>query len=250
MKTSLFSTLLFFLLSGALSAQCYPDRHNTTWHDGWVSCEPSLNPNEERGVTHWIQYDFGHLYILDDLKLWNFNDPTNLDLGVSQVTIDYSVDGVEWVEFGSFFFDQGPGISRYEGEEAIDMDDIQAEHVLITVDANHGGPCVGFAEVLFGINGVISSVDELVSANACFDVQVYPNPHREDFRARISSECGEPMRAQLIDAMGRVIYSQVIGRVDGEQVVDFTDLGLAPGLYYLSIEQGAAVGRYQIVRME
>ena len=116
--------LLFIIgmsMSLGLSAQCYMDRHNTNWHDAWVSCQTDMSPNTSRGLGHWIMYDLGYTYILGDIHVWNINDP-DLDalhrelerLGVPQN--HYSLgrardertclmrDGNSWI---TFFFERG-----------------------------------------------------------------------------------------------------------------------------------------------
>ena len=238
------------LISASSFAQCYPDRHNTTWHDAWISCVPSQNPNSVRGVGHWIQYDLGHLYILGEIQVWNINDPDHLNRGAQEVVIDYSTDGENWTEFGSFIFEQGNGSSIYEGHDLVDFESLEAEHLLFTIVSNYGGTCAGFSELFIGVEGVISSVDETLNENVCFDVQVFPNPHQDGFKARVTSECNELMDAQLFDATGRLIHSQSMGQVYGTQTIDFDQLALAPGVYYLNISQGEATGRYQVVKMK
>jgi len=215
-----------------------------------MKTKQSPSPNEARGNGHWIHYDLGHLYALGETQVWNLNDPDRLNHGAQQIAIDYSLDGEEWVELGTYDVAQGSGLGIYEGQQLVDFDGIEAEHVLLTVVSNYGGICTGISEVFFEVLGVISSTNEYISENACFDVQVFPNPHQSDFKARIKSECNERMTASLHDAMGRLIHSQEVGQAHGVNLVDFEQLALSPGVYYLRVEQGLAVGRYQVVRMK
>ena len=39
--------------------------------DSWQSCEISMNPNPERGESHWIMYDFGKVVKLEEVRFWN-----------------------------------------------------------------------------------------------------------------------------------------------------------------------------------
>lgn len=132
-------------------AQCYPDRHNTNWFDGWISCETAPNPNDAYGDSHWILYDFKESYELGQVHVWNTNDPSNLDYGMQEVSIDYSVDGMEWIHMGNFFFDIGTGKSIYEGFEGPDFEGAVARYVLLTGLSNYGGACYGLSELRFAV---------------------------------------------------------------------------------------------------
>ena len=119
--------------------QCYPDRHNTNWFDGWVSCETYPNPNADRGLSHWIMYDFDKPYKFSQMHIWNTNDPDHLGAGLKDVSIDYSMDGRNWTQAGEFTFEQAMGISTYEGSIGPDLEGIQAQFILITALDNWGG---------------------------------------------------------------------------------------------------------------
>lgn len=144
---------IIIILTGVLqiNAQCYPDRHNTTWFHGWESCEMSENPNSSRGVSHWIMYDLGHVYKLEDVHLWNVNDPEHLEDGIKNVVFDYSLDGNDWVEFGEQSFEKATGRSIYEGENAFSFDGIKTRYLLMTVLETWGGDCAGFGEIRIGV---------------------------------------------------------------------------------------------------
>ncbi len=159
----LFST---FSLS-RLNAQCYPDRHNTTWFDGWESCTISDNPNLLRGTSHWIMYDLGHIYKLEKVHFWNINDPDNLQNGIKRAVIDYSMDGMSWVEFGEQSFEIGTGKSIYEGENAFSFEGIKARYLLITVLDTWGGNCAGFGEIKIEVSPITAT--ELVNFDLSCD---------------------------------------------------------------------------------
>lgn len=144
-----------------LFAQCYSDRHNTTWFHGWESCEMSNNPNSARGVSHWIMYDLGYIYKLEKVHFWNVNDPDNLQDGVKKVIFDYSMDGSSWVEFGEQSFEMATGQSIYEGQEAFSFGGIKARYLLMTVVENWGGQCAGFGEIKIGVAPITAT--ELVN---------------------------------------------------------------------------------------
>jgi len=52
-KLFLISCLTIFV-GNFLNAQCNADRHSAKITDQWMSCTKSMNPNINRGETHWI----------------------------------------------------------------------------------------------------------------------------------------------------------------------------------------------------
>jgi len=150
---------LIIIISGFFTAnsQCYPDRHNTTWFDSWISCSKSQNPNSIRGDSHWIMYDLGYVYKLEDVHFWNLNDPAQLDNGIKDAFIDYSLDGVSWTEFGVQSFEKATGKSIYQGEDVFEFDGIKARYLLLTVKENWGGDCAGFAELKISVSPITAT---------------------------------------------------------------------------------------------
>lgn len=145
-------TIILLLSLQMLQAQCYPDRHNTNWFDAWTSCTPSPNPNTARGDGHWILYNLGHLYELKDSKFWNANHPDFLQDGLKDVVIDYSVDGINWEEWGTFTLPMATGDKTYEGSTGPDFTATTARYVLITVVDNYGGNCYSMSELKINVD--------------------------------------------------------------------------------------------------
>lgn len=151
---------LFLLIAGLLLslqswAQCGDTTHTTLTADSWASCQPSQNPNGARGNSHWIRYDFGQVYTLRQLFVWNANASGETDRGFRQVSIDYSLDGQQWVELGSYEFPEASGYNSYTGFAGPDFGGLQARHVLLTAQSNWGDPqCYGLGELRFGLDGV------------------------------------------------------------------------------------------------
>ena len=144
---------ILVILSSAvqIKAQCFPDRHNTSWFDSWISCEASQNPNSSRGISHWILYDLGHTYKLKKMHVWNLNDPDNLNDGLKNIAIDYSSDGNTWQEYGNAVLPKASGKSIYEGSEILDFGGINTRYLLITAKNNYGGKCFGLSELRIGV---------------------------------------------------------------------------------------------------
>lgn len=250
MKKIIFNILLInFLLIGLINGQCFPDRHNTTWYDGWVSCEASDNPNVDRGNGHWILYNFGEVYRLTNTHVWNLNNPDNLDWGVREVVIDCSYDGVEWNELGTFEFDMATGKSNYEGFDGPDFDETQCQYVLITALNNHGGDCFGFSEMRFGISSQPVSVEE-VNDNWCLSVSTYPNPFVSSTNLELSTNCAEDVHYSVTDALGKKIIPEVkLTKGTYNIDLDFSALDLPAGIYMLNVRQDKVRKQYRLMKM-
>jgi len=240
MKKYIYSLLLVF--GSTLSyAQCYPDRHSTSWFDGWLSCETSDNPNGVRGESHWISYDFGQPFILNELKVWNVNDPDLLSNGAQNVVIDYSIDGVNWTEYGHESFPMASGQSNYEGDVIADLGGITARYLLITVLDNYGGECTGFSELRVAAD---STKDE--NEDICILADVYPNPIDKEFSVFLKKKCLGDVYMAIEDATGRTVINEQIIKLYEATLVNAEDL--SPGVYFVCLRSGEIKQRYKIVK--
>ena len=134
-----------------LFGQCDADQNY--WEKSWVSCEKSTNPNPDRPFSHWVMYEFNTPQSLNESLIWNANRPEELDYGVREIEVDYSLDGVTWVNLGAYNFPQASGTNDYQGVEGPDFQGLFVRKILITVMSTYGdGDCASFAEVRFNIN--------------------------------------------------------------------------------------------------
>lgn len=148
--------------SSLASAQCYPDRHNTTWFDAWISCDMAQNPNQARGTSHWIMYDLGRDYVISKMHFWNLNIPGRTHDGVRQMSIDVSDNGNDWTEVGIYEADSATASSIYEGVEIPDFGPTSGQYLLITILDTWGGNCAGFSEMRIEVEPkIISSTPQL-----------------------------------------------------------------------------------------
>ncbi|MBK6782940.1 MAG: hypothetical protein IPG79_03685 [Saprospiraceae bacterium] len=114
-----FFTILVFSIFISSTIFSQKDRHSTSMQDAWLSCTATANPNTVRGTGHWIMYDFKDVYSLHEATFWNFNTPTrlnhyrnmswslnllqgSLEDGLKDIFIDFSLDGIQWQEWGRF----------------------------------------------------------------------------------------------------------------------------------------------------
>jgi len=231
-----------------VSGQCYPDRHNTSWNEGWISCTMRPNPNTIRGNSHWIMYDFGHKYKVQNIKMWNVNDPQRLDDGFRQVAIDYSEDGATWTHLNTYTLEKASGTSIYEGQNLGSFGGDTARYVIITGLTNWGGDCSGIAEVQIETLG--ASVNPFATVmNQCMTVSIYPNPHTDAFNINITSTCTGAITWQIYNSLGQKLTNGNLGSEITTLTQSIPTNQLAPGIYHIILKQGGNVGRYTIMKM-
>jgi len=119
--------------------------------DMWLSCSPSNNsPNPNRNGRHWIHYDLGDLYTIESMHVWNYNVPGQLSNGFNYVTVDYSEDGVNWIELGQYNWPQASGLANYPGFQGPSFNQELARYIQITSLTGTTG-CKGLGKVTFNI---------------------------------------------------------------------------------------------------
>jgi hypothetical protein len=249
MKKTILLIAALALFQHLAVSQCYPDRHSTNYFDGWISCEPATSPNPARPVSHFILYDFGKVYKLGQMTIWNTNDPSHLDWGMKDVAIDYSTDGENWYTAGDFTFPQASGLSTYEGEEGPYLGDIEGRYLLITGLTNYGGECFGLSEMrVTGEEVIISDVEDVATLD-CVDVTIYPNPFVDQMTLALSSGCTGDLRIILYDGKGQMLSSEKANLVNGQQKSIEIGRDLPAGAYSLYLEYGGKSIQRSIIKM-
>ncbi|MHC4432573.1 MAG: LamG-like jellyroll fold domain-containing protein [Planctomycetota bacterium] len=122
------------------------DLHSNTTSDMWLS------GNEPAGA--WILYQFGKIYKLHEMWVWNYNGEFPLTwYGFRNVIIEYSIDGVDYTELGTAReFEQALGTAGYARGTTVDFDGAAAKYVRISAASNHSGGAFdryGLSEVRF-----------------------------------------------------------------------------------------------------
>ncbi|MBT8229770.1 MAG: T9SS type A sorting domain-containing protein [Bacteroidia bacterium] len=205
MKYILISLCLLFGISQT-HGQCYKDRHNTSSSEAWTSCVPKLNPNNSRGLSHWIMYDFGQVYRLGQSHFWNVNAPGKTGSGIKTAIIDYSFDGVTWEEWGTFSLEEADASGFYEGEDGPDFEDLKARYILITSIDNHGHLCTGLSEIRIETSGVVTSVsDEEIVLD---DINIFPNPSSDLVYVQFKLDKGISAELRITDINGKIVLTK------------------------------------------
>lgn len=251
MKKTIIIVLLFAFTSANLLAQCFLDRHNTTWYDGWISCTASVNPNPVRGESHWILYNLNYSYELYQMHIWNTNAPDYLADGMQDIVIDISNDGVTWTEVGEFQVPMADGTSTYEGLDLYDFEGTNAQYVLITGLTNHGGSCFGLSEIRIDVADeiIISENEPLVPD--CLSARIFPNPINENSKAIISKICSTaPIYYSIQDITGKILKSGEITPFSNEVELDISSFSMVAGTYILSLQQLDSVRKIKMIKTE
>lgn len=241
----------FILYSIQLQSQCYLDRHNTTWHDAWTSCNKKASPNPKRDSSHWIMYQLGYEYSLGESYFWNHNTPTSLSYGAKKIAIDYSLDGVTWNAWGDFTLQKANGNKYYEGEKGPNLKGLKAAYLLLTILENYGGPCTSIAELKIDVlrsSGITSYKSQ--SGTDCLSALTYPNPFKSLVGLDITNTCNESYSYHIEDVMGRKISASTQITQKGLYNTNFNGSQLGNGVYFLVVNSGSASVRKKILKVE
>ena len=117
--------------------------------------------NESNGCMNYAVFTFDQAYELDGLKVWNLGDwmGGNAHLGTKRVVIEYSTVAdpgtpADWADWYIGDFNEQPSAPvPYPVTQVLDLPDITARHVALSIIADHGysggGVYVGLAELQF-----------------------------------------------------------------------------------------------------
>jgi len=123
------------------------DLHSTVTQTMWMSDMAGPQPT-------WIQFEFDKAYVLHEMWVWNSNTDfeTSVGYGARDVTIEHSVNGVDYTTLGTTHeFARAPGAADYAHNTTVDLGGLQAKFVRFTINSNWGGflPQFGLSEVRF-----------------------------------------------------------------------------------------------------
>jgi len=122
------------------------DLHSIEPVDMWLSGD------EPNGA--WIEYELDKVHKLHEMQVWNSNGMMEsfLGFGLKDVTIEYSVDGNDYMTLGTTHeFARAPGTPDYTHNTTVDLSGVTAKYVRLTTNRNWGGFMLqyGLSEVRF-----------------------------------------------------------------------------------------------------
>jgi len=120
------------------------DGHSVESTTMWTAV---YDPNQ----TQYIEFEFDRVYKLHEVIIWNHNLSFEflLGVGLQEVTVEYSTDGVDWMSLGDVVLEQASGGPDYTGS-AMELGGIPAKFVRATVKSTYGtSDQMGLSEVRF-----------------------------------------------------------------------------------------------------
>ena len=230
MSYKLLVTLCLLLIGLDSTSQCLEDSHNSFQNQGWLSCQQSESAVKENGNQHWIQYDFGRLYTLRDMRIWNHNVWGETGQGVKSIKVDYSQDGSNWMSYGSLEVQEAPGSWKYVAPDPIDLEGLTAQFVLLTVietwEANSS--CAGIAELRFGVEPTTSIEDNPVDID---QFTIVPNPSTDVIRLDFTDFTKRDV--SIVNPIGQIVKKIIDVR---DLSINISIVDLKEGLYYIHIQ--------------
>jgi len=88
----------------------------------------------------WIRYEFDRIYKLHEMLVWNYNVQFErvLGFGVKDVTVEYSVDGVDWTVLSDVELAQGTARADYAANTTVSFGGVPVKYVRLTVNSGWG----------------------------------------------------------------------------------------------------------------
>ncbi|MHC4517309.1 MAG: PA14 domain-containing protein, partial [Planctomycetota bacterium] len=122
------------------------DGHSTESMDMWLAVPPE-------GEALTVEYAFDRVYKMDKMLIWNSNTgfESFLGYGVKDATIEYTLDGAEWMALADVEVARAPGLESNPADTTVDFGGVGAAAVRLTLKTNWGGlfPDTGLSEVRF-----------------------------------------------------------------------------------------------------
>jgi len=120
------------------------DEHSVSPADMWLAAPNGTDPL-------WIQYRFDVACKLHEMLIWNYNEPSEVGLGLKDVSVEYSTDGAAWSPLKDVQLAQATGAPDYVANTVVALGGITARYVRLIVHSNWGAADqYGLSEVRFG----------------------------------------------------------------------------------------------------
>jgi hypothetical protein len=195
-------------------------------------------------------YDLKHMHRLDRTYVWNYNDVNNLNYGIQEVAIDYSVDGSNWINLGQYTLAMADGTPTYQGESGPNLGGIEARYVLMTALSNHGGDCYALGEIRIEAEEINVAVKETDNVYRCLDVDIFPNPIKDDAVIYFQSDCKGDITYQLINMQGKIVLNgKILSDVTQNGQVPLNINGITAGEYFLEFKNEEETIRKPVIKL-
>jgi hypothetical protein len=246
MRKNINLLIIFFITTFSVTtfAQVpYEDRHSQLASDTWISTQKSVSPNSSRGLIHWLSYDLGDSYALQQSKFWNINMVDSLTVGAKDLIIDYSIDGTTWLEFGRYDLSKGNGSTMYEGEAGPNFNGLIARYVLINIMSNHGHSTqAGLAE--FKVNVSPTTTDTKDGIVSSFSIKASPNPFADMTKIAIEGITKfDNLFYKISDVSGKTIFTKPLTNAS----IDLSAAQLNDGIYNFTIMHPSGAKSVQLI---
>ena len=107
-----------------------------------------------------VYYGFDSLVTIDTLKIWNFNDESQLDAGIQKAQVGYTTDtglplaSRTWIDAGTIELTRGTGSGYYAGNAPIDattlgLDGVEITGLMLEVISTYDSEQAGLSEIHF-----------------------------------------------------------------------------------------------------
>ncbi len=235
----------FIFSALGLYSQCFPDRHNTSTDEAWLSCTPSLSPYPERGVSHWIMYDIGSIQELGRSTIWNYNTPGEESNGIQELIVDYSNDGLTWQTYGSHTLEEISASSFYQGDEGPDLSGLSAQFILFTAVSNFGGDCFGMAEIKIEVGNLVSNIEDTQISN--FSLVPSPNPASDIVALKFETASSIDGKLTISNSLGQQVYIEQTFIPAGTSSKILNLASLTAGVYIIAIQSGDKMSTSELI---
>ena len=216
------------------------DQLDNNPENNWLSCNTSPNANPARPEGHWIMYDLGERYELHQSQIWNYNVLNETNKGFENVVIDYSDDGVNWTEYGSYTWPLAPGSSGYSGFPGPDFQGTYARYILLTcLDTEpscKGLGKVAFTAVLCPLEGTECNDDNIYTLNDRYDSNCLcvGTPYDENDCDEMNITLGDSTvttkkysAQEFVNSISQIANDNVVSFIGGESIL--LDVGFETG---------------------
>ena len=174
---------------------------------------------------------------------WTLQVP--FSLGYTFAFEKFDLKAGDFVDIYDFVNNNRRFIARYDINNMPTLNagfNVDAPRVFIKFVSDNWEQGNGFELAYWKIAGVEDN-------NVFENVSIYPNPASENLNVSISMEEAQNINAQVVDVMGKVVYSEQFNHNGDEQLYSIPVSNMSKGVYFLNLnsQNGKAVYKF-IVR--